>query len=227
MNATQADTVRMRESARNVMELVGRAVRQANYRLHVDAPLASPALDGTDGTGNGSTAVADVLVVRHDPVLQLGQANPRQGVETNCEGGTVTSNNNVNPTTGAIPANPVMVEYRFSVVNNTLVCQADPDLPTSAGAVVAENVENFQISYGIGNGTETIVNYVDQPSALQFTQVSAVRVSLLLRGPTPGVVPGGSQSITFNGLTETKTDGFLRQVVTSTFTIRNQTRWQQ
>lgn len=225
MNATQADTVRMRESGRNAMEVVGRALRSANFRLYVDGTLGAPALDGTDGAGTGVDAPADILVVRHDPARATGGApEDMQGSETNCEGDTVTASVVPDPATGQVAPNMNMVQYRFSVVGGSLVCQADPTKPTSDGVVVAENVENMQISYGIGDGAETVLRYVDSPSALEYAQVAAVRVSLLLRGPTKGLAVGG-QKVNYNGVEETKNDGYLRQVVTSTFTVRNQARW--
>lgn len=224
MNRTQSDTVRMQESARNAMDVLGKAARQAGYKLNVDYPLE---LDPVAGT-NGAAGASDVLVLRHDPAWVADTAvppNPLLGVETNCEGATVTSDNLPNAVTGAPPVNVNLVEYRFSVVNGKLMCSANPAAAADAGVVVADNIENMQVSYGIGNGNEAILNYTATPTALEFTRVSAIRVSLLVRGPSANVAVGGSQTYSFNGASETANDGHIRRVVTSTFTVRNQTRW--
>lgn len=227
MNRTQADQARMQESARNAMDVLGKALRQAGYKLNVDQPLAGDALEGTDGGGSGATAPPDSLVVRHDPAWVADSAvppNPLLGSESNCEGVTVVSDNLPDAITGAPPVNANMVEYGFVVEGGKLLCRADP-AATTGGVVVADNVENMQVSYGIGNGAEAILNYTDTPEPHEFAWVAAVRVSLLIRGPSPNLVTGAGQAYTFNGASVTSSDGHLRRVVTSTFTVRNQTRW--
>lgn len=227
MNRTQADQARMQESARNAMDVVGKALRQAGYKLNVDQPLGGDALEGSDGGGTGADAPPDTLVVRHDPAWVADTAVPPNvllGRESNCEGVTVVSNNLPDATTGAPPVNASMVEYGFVVEGGKLLCRADPTA-TTGGMVVADNVENMQVSYGIGNGAEAILQYTDAPEPHEFARVAAVRVSLLIRGPSPNIVTGGGQAYAFNGASVTSSDGHLRRVVTSTFTVRNQTRW--
>jgi type IV pilus assembly protein PilW len=225
MNSTQDDASRMQESGRNAMEILGRAIRQAGYQLDVDQDLSGNPMIGTDYGGSGPTAQADTLTVRHDPAWISDSSNPKKGQETNCEGAQVTSDNVVNTTTGARPANTRLVEYAFSVAGGRLLCKADASNPAVGGSVVADNIENMQIVYGIGNGSETILSYTATPSPTDWAHVTAVRVSLLVRGPTANLTPGNSQTYTYNGATVTATDGYLRQVYTSTFTVRNQARW--
>lgn len=227
MNRTQSDQARMQESARNAMDVLGKALRQAGYKLNVDQPLAGDAIEGVDGGGSGAAAPPDTLVVRHDPAWVLDTAvppNPLLGRESNCEGVTVVSDNLPDAVTGAPPVNISMVEYGFVVAGGKLLCRADP-ASGAGGVVVADNVENMQVTYGIGNGAEAILRYTDAPEPHEFARVAAVRVSLLIRGPSPNIVAGPSQAYTFNGASATSSDGHLRRVVTSTFTVRNQTRW--
>ncbi|WP_223470073.1 PilW family protein [Massilia soli] len=227
MNRTQADQARMQESARNAMDVLGKALRQAGYKLNVDQPLAADALEGVDGGGSGAAAPSDTLVVRHDPAWVRDTAvppNPLLGRESNCEGVTVASTNLPDAITGAPPVNTTMIEYGFVVEGGKLLCRADPTALTG-GVAVADNIERMQVSYGIGNGAEAILNYTDAPEPHEFARVAAVRVSLLIRGPSPNIVAGDGQAYTFNGEVVTSSDGHLRRVVTSTFTVRNQTRW--
>ncbi len=230
MNSTQTDVVRMQESARNGMDVIGKALRQAGYKLNVDKTLFDDPLGGTDGgvaPGPAGAELPDTVVVRHDPVWTADPAglNPLLGQENDCEGLAVVSNNMPDAITGVPPMNPNMVQYRFSVVDGALVCHNDPNDPVTGGAVVADNIEDMQISYGIGDGKEVILRYTSSPTAIEYTHVAAVRVSFLVRGPTPRLAVNGRQTLEYNGASITRTDGFLRQAYTSTFTIRNQTRW--
>jgi type IV pilus assembly protein PilW len=228
MNSTQSDMSRMQESGRNAMEILGKAVRQAGFRLDVDLDLPGEAIMGTDYGGTGPGAQADTLTIQHDPAWIADTSatpNPKKGQEINCEGAQVTSNNTVDPATGAASPNTQLVQYAFSVAGGRLLCKADASNPAVGGSVVAENIENMQITYGLGNGAETITSYTGQPGATEWGHVIAVRISLLVRGPTPNQTPNNSQTYTYNGATVTSTDGFLRQVYTSTFTVRNQARW--
>ncbi|WP_166879245.1 PilW family protein [Massilia mucilaginosa] len=225
MSVAQSDGVRMNESARNATDVMGRALRQAGYKLNVDAPLVPGPLGGTNDPGAGS----DVLIVRHDPswTSTAAATGLRTGQEANCEGATVDSNNPNDPGTGAPGTNVSQVVYQFRVVETQLKCFATDslDVDTSTGVVVAENIENMQVTYGIGTGAEAITAYIDGPDAAQYLQVSAVRVSLLVRGPSTKGVVGGTQSLDFNGAKVAIADGRLRSVVTTTFMVRNQTRW--
>jgi Type IV Pilus-assembly protein W len=208
------------------MEIIGKAVRQAGFRLDVKRDLyVNPAnnigaIFGTDGgTAGSATAPSDTLTIRHDPSWIAHATNPISGREANCAGGTVTSNNNVDTTTGVIPPNTAVVEYVFSINGTSLLCGAAAG---TAGGVVADNIERMQITYGLRDATGAITSYIAAPTAAQFAQVAAVQVSLLVRGPSVGITANNSQTYTYNGETVTSADGFLRQVYTSTFAVRNQ-----
>ncbi|WP_167227350.1 PilW family protein [Massilia rubra] len=228
MSVAQSDGVRMNESVRNAMDVMGRALRQAGYKLNVDMPLVPGPLSGADGGGAAQTAGSDILIVRHDPAWTATSAATglRSGSEVNCEGVTVASNNPNATGTGAPGPNVAQVVYQFRVVGTQLKCFATDNqaVNLTGGVVVAENVENMQVSYGIGSGNEVVTSYVNNPTQAEYGQVSAVRITLLVRGPsTKGVV--GVQSINFNGGVLAIADGRLRSVATSTFMVRNQTRW--
>lgn len=232
ISRTHDDLSRMEESGRNAMEIIGKAVRQAGFRLDVSKPLYIDttnnigAIIGTDGGGaafglvDAATAPSDTLTIRHDPSWVEDATNPISGSESNCAGATITSNNIVNTTTGVIPLNTAVVEYVFRV-SNTLRLLCGTAVGTTGGIVV-DNIERMQITYGLRDATGAITAYISAPTAAQFVQVAAVRVSLLVRGPSRGITTNNSQTYIYNGETVTSTDGFLRQVYTSTFTVRNQ-----
>ena len=235
VSRTHDDLSRMEESGRNAMEIIGKAVRQAGFRLniskqlYVDPTRNIAAIIGTDGGGaaagttGAATATSDTLTVRHDPSWVSDATNPIKGSENDCLGNTVVSNNDANATTGVVPVNTNVVEYAFRIAaTRGLQCNTVAANPAAGGTVVVDNIERMQITYGLTNSTGAITAYVAAPTAAQWASVAAVRVSLLVRGPSRGITANNSQTYTYNGESVTSTDGFLRQVYTSTFTVRNQ-----
>lgn len=249
LSRTHDDLSRMEESGRNAMEIIGKAVRQAGYRLDVSQPLYVAAnnigaIIGTDGggpapgTAGAAAAPSDTLTIRHDPVsMSVTNIGKFKGTEAGCVGNAVESDNDVDPTTGATPPNTIVVAYSFRINNLALRCNSAATNPAIGGTVVVDNIERMQITYGLRDATGAITAYlpaVDPTAAVpaagvasvataaQFAQVAAVTVSLLVRGPSTSITANRSQTYTYNGETVTATDGFLRQVYTSTFTLRNQ-----
>lgn len=241
MNRTHDDVSRMQESGRNAMEVLGNAIRQAGYRLDVDQFLYVDlvknigAIAATNGAGTGASALPDTITIRHDPTWVPDAANPVRGLEADCLGANVSTNtisiipnNTTFDNYGKRNVNPYLVEYGFRISSvsgiSYLYCNTVANNPATGGSAVVDNIENMQITYGIGDGAGKITSYKAVPSAAEFAQVAAVRVSLLVRGPTPNLAANRSQTYTYNGESVTKTDGYLRQVYTSTFTVRNQAK---
>jgi type IV pilus assembly protein PilW len=218
LSGTQQDLARMQESARNAMEVIGKAVRQAGYRIDVNNPFSGLAVSGSAGAEPGSDAgpnalpAPDTLTIRQDPA---------DGKEVDCEGHTVTSNIAPDPNTGEMMANTAMVQYKFSVSSDfKLMCKGEPNDDKAATGVMADNIENMQVEYGVSDGGERIIKYTATPTNDDFPHVSVIRVSLLVRSPNAGAAK--QQTYSYNGKTVTASDGHLRQVFTSTFKIRNQ-----
>ena len=232
INRTHDDVSRMQESARNAMEILGKAIRQAGYRLDVDQALYVdttkniPSIIGTNKTGTGASAAPDTITVRHDPTWVKSATNPVQGSEVNCQGDPVNSNNTTFDGFGKRIINTNLMEYSFRIfaVDGIpyLYCSSVASNPATGGTPLVDNIENMQLMYGIGDENGAITAYKAAPSASEFAQVTAVRVSLLVRGPSTNIATNKSQTYTYNGETVTATDGYLRQVYTSTFTLRNQ-----
>jgi type IV pilus assembly protein PilW len=234
ISRTHDDMSRMQESGRNAMEILGKAIRQAGYRLDPDQSLyIDPANDisalaGTDNGGTGAKAPPDTITVRHDPSWVPDATNPAKGSEVDCQGSLVESNNDTLDSFGNRVQNDLVVAYSFRIASvggiPSLYCNPVASNPATGGTPVVDNIENMQINYGIGNGNGSITFYKTAPTAAEFAKVAAVRVSLLVRGPSSNIAVNKSQTYNYNGESVTATDGFLRQVYTSTFTVRNQTR---
>jgi Tfp pilus assembly protein PilW len=205
----------MQESGRIAMDIIGKAIRQADYKLDYTASTlmkdsaSIAAIGGTNGAGNA----ADTLIIRHDPAPENNTGT--RGKEINCEGENVAF-----PKASTTSPDPTLVEYGFHISNNQLFCDATPISPLGGSAIV-DLIENMQITYGIKNSTKAITEYTPNPTADQLNNVVAIRVSLLIRSPSDNVRPD-QQIYSYNGSnTITSTDNRLRHVYTSTFTLRN------
>jgi type IV pilus assembly protein PilW len=150
---------------------------------------------GTALTGtDGASGAPDTITVQYDA---------QTGGEANCIG--------TNVATGLVTA-------AFAIDN-----VSDPPALTCNGTAVVPNIEDMQIEYGIDAGKDgNLEFYKSAPTGAEFGQVAAVRVSLLVRGPSTHVAADNTQSFKFNGADVTKTDGYLREVFNGTFTVRNQ-----
>jgi type IV pilus assembly protein PilW len=197
LGRTHGDVSRMQESGRTALEILGRSVRQAGSRSSPLVGFVGNALTATEGASNAPDAITVAYEVQ-------------DGGESDCLGNTVASGT---------------VTYVFAVDTGThsLTCTNGTG---AAAIVVMDNIDDMQIRYGVDtDGDGAIDAYrtgdlVTTPA--QLAQVAAVRVSLLVRGPTEAIAAMNTQTYKYNGNDVTKTDGVLRQVYTSTFTIRNQ-----
>lgn len=210
INRTTDDVSRMQESGRNALEIIGKAVRQAGYRSEYNTINSVPlknasgmvvtALSGVDGASNAP----DSITVNYESQQGYLVSGVSAGGETNCTGSAV----------GAGVNNTVLLTYAFAVTGTALTCN---------GTVVVDNIEDMQIDYGIYTTTPGVVSsYITAPTAAQLAQIVAVRVSLLVRGPSINTTTNGRQTYTYNGVQVVSADGYLRQVYAATFTVRNQ-----
>lgn len=202
LNRTHDDVSRMQESGRYALEILGRAIRQAGYRNNTDVEGNVPFVGAVAGTDAVSPA----------PDTITAQYTVQDGGELNCAGVNVASGR---------------VTYAFSVAGNQLLCSTiapAAGVAASGGVVVADNIESMQIMYGIDSTRDGVIDtYISAPTAAEFAQVAAVRVDLLVRGPTANVA-ANNQTYVFAASSVTPSDRFLRQVYTATFTVRNQAR---
>ena len=182
LNRTHDDVSRMQESGRHALEILGRAIRQAGYRANSEITFL--AAFPTNPSLAGMNGTPDSITARYAA---------QEGGEADC--------------TGANVAAGALVTYAFTVNGlRELICNNG-----AVNMVVADNIENMQITYGIDadrNGVIESYTVVPPATAALFGQVAVVRVNLVVRGPTPNAATGG--------------DGFLRQGYTATFTVRNQ-----
>jgi hypothetical protein len=166
--------------------------------------LPGQIVNGTDDNVNG----ADSIVFRYE--------GDGDGVIRDCLGG--------NP-----PGAGQFVVSSFNLsANNELQCVS---FNPAGGAGVQtqpliDNVENLQILYGIADSdTASAQSYLTAANvaADQWDDIVSVRISLLLRS-TEDNLTTKPQTYTFNGVAVTPGDRRLRQVFTSTVTLRNETR---
>jgi len=195
-SAFSHDLHRMQESGNSALDFMGFIIRQAGARSGTDySSYGLNYVNSIAGT-NGSAGVADTLTVKYEAA----------GGEIDFLGAAV------------VKGQPLT--YTFTVDMNTrqLFCNDG-----NANVVVAENIEDLQIQYGVDGNKDGVVDslYINAPTAAEFDRVLVVNVSLVVRASTPKSAANDSQTILINGVSQTKTDGFLRQVFSSSFMVRN------
>lgn len=91
-------------------------------------------------------------------------------------------------------------------------------------AEIAEGIENMQILYGIDADSNGIVeSYSAADAVANWNQVAAVRISLLVAGNDDNVATS-KQKYNYNGALVDAPDQRLRQVFTTTVSVRNRTQ---
>jgi type IV pilus assembly protein PilW len=96
----------------------------------------------------------------------------------------------------------------------------------NAAQEIADGIENMQIQYGLdttGDGVVDGSSYVTADAVTDWTQVAAVRISLLMVG-TDDNTATSNQTYNYNGAAVTAGDMKLRQVFTATVSVRNRTQ---
>jgi len=195
LSRTHSDVSRMQESGRVALEILGRSIRQAGAS-NANKGFTGDALTATEG----ASGAPDAVTVRY-----IAQ----EGGEVNCLGNTIDA--------GAT----VTFVFAVDTAARTLTCT---DGTGAAPVVVMDNVENMQITYGVDATRDGTIDSYQSATGLTPGQAAAARISLLVTGPTASVVPTSKQTYSYDSASVTKTDGLLRQVYTSTFTVRNQAR---
>jgi type IV pilus assembly protein PilW len=194
LDRAQGDLSRMQESGRIALEILGRPIRQAGARSDVAVTFSGTAIAATEG----ASGAPDTITVSYDA---------QEGGEVNCLGNTIA-------------AGPVIYAFSVDTANKALLCGDG----TGATVVAMDNIENMQITYGVDADHNGAIESYVTADGLSADQVAAVRVSLLVAGPTEAVVATNAQTYTYDGASVTKSDRFLRHVYTSTFTVRNQAK---
>lgn len=100
---------------------------------------------------------------------------------------------------------------------------------TAAGEELLGGVERFRLTYGVDidgdgdlDGAYQTAKQIDDSATIGWENVIAVRVDMLMRGDNDALVDAtAGQKLVFNGTVEKFTDGFLRQGMSSTVTVRN------
>jgi len=222
---TQDELSRMQESGRYALDVIGKAIRQSGYRLDIANPLSGNAIEGINGAGMGANAKPDTITLRRDPAWVKDAHNSLKGEEANCAGGVIISDNDLDPKTGSRPVNSQLLVTTFSIDKGELRCATISPSGKPTSAVLVSQIENLQIEYGIAPVKNGKVNSYESANAVKdFSLVSAVRVSLLVKGTLPNTAAGQKQTYSFNGETKAASDDYLRQVYTATFALRNPVR---
>jgi type IV pilus assembly protein PilW len=209
VSRVQEDNARIQESGRFALEILGRSIKQAG---HAEIPFtglkvgfSGTAIKGTDG----ASGAADTLTVQYD-----GATGDRD-----CEVGVVSI---------AAPVDTIIQNhFNLDAANAQLQCKGIIGAPSAApgtGAVghpLLENIEDFQVLYGIDTtGDQSVNQYVSLPA--DWNQVITTRVCVLIRSDQINIVPAGSTYLNCKGAAvDVPADKRLRRAFTETFNLRN------
>jgi type IV pilus assembly protein PilW len=93
----------------------------------------------------------------------------------------------------------------------------------AAGEELVDGIQDMQILYGVDTSNNNSVdNYVVASAVTDWSKVLAARISLLAQSYEANITTEGeNQNLTFNGAAVNTSDRRLRQVFTTTVTLRN------
>ena len=96
--------------------------------------------------------------------------------------------------------------------------------PMMVAELVASNIEDMQLQYGVNtvnNNVVTSVRFYDaDPTAVDWKNVASVRIWLLARSSEKDPGFSASQSFSYAGKQVTKSDGYQRQLFQQVVQIR-------
>lgn len=201
----QEDNARLQESGRYALEIIGRSIKQAG---HVEVPFTGfkVAFEGTAISGtNGAGGAADTLTVQYEGAVG----------DRDCEGAGVTA-------AGRIIQN----HFNLDSLNAQLQCKGDiSDIPPApaappSGQVLLDNVEDFQVLYGIDtSGDQSVDQYTEMP--VDWNQVVTTRICVLIRSEKLNVVSAGNYLNCSGTSVAIPSDRRLRRAFTATINLRN------
>lgn len=215
---TAQASARIQESGRYALDVIGRSLRQAGFKIVPSNPAAAlPTFSGTPVKGvNGTCPSGDIVTVQYDGVVG----------EQDCQAEDITAGQ--------------IVQHTFFIRDAALRCDAvrnttAPTPPTAcpaadAGEQLLENVEDLQVLYGIDTTSDASADrYTATPA--DWTQVVTARVCVLVRSDSDGIAPANSSYFNCDGALgtaandaarfSTGADTRLRRPFVATFTLRN------
>ncbi len=206
ISRVQESNARVQEGGRFALEILGRNIRQAG---HAEIPFTGikVGFTGVPVTGtDGASGKADTLTVQYDGAV--GDRDCAVGV-------------------AAVADTIIQNHFNLDTVNAQFQCKGTigaPPAAPGAGAVghpLLENVEDFQVLYGIDIVDDQSVNqYVSLP--VNWNQVIAARVCVLIRSDQINIVPAGGAYLNCKGVfVGVPADRRLRRAFTATFNLRN------
>lgn len=237
--STNTDFARMQQDARLAMHQLTFHIRMGGYappnaakanafRNRQMTTLSDYAVRGCNGgypedqtatpscsnTLTGSDAIDVTYVV--DPLNSAGDVGATVG--TDCTGAASTEADGIITNRFYVAVNP-------DTQQPELFCKGSSNAPAfpNAAQPLAENVESMDITYGVDTNDDKSIDQYDVPAseALNWDQVVAVRVCLIVRTANANIALKPQTFLNCRGEMEVAPDRRLRTAVTSTLMLRN------
>ena len=197
---------RIQETGRFALEAMAQSIRQAGFsgvnRNNTFTGVALVATNGTPASGSNPAGSDSITVSYADTV--------------DCAGQTVAGG---------------LLQNTYSLDSGTgrLMCQGNGGAAGSAAVVLADDVQEFQLTYGIDLATVGTANrpsaatmITSAPTVAQLAKAVFVRTCVLVRSRELGVTPTAQRYTDCGGSATLATDTRLRQRFVLTVLLRNQ-----
>jgi type IV pilus assembly protein PilW len=197
----QEDNARVQEAGKYALEVIGRSIKQAGANAEMNfSKTATSKLCNVAGTcvaiagTNGAAAAADTLTVQF--YANREELNGGAWIARDC--------------TGDAAALGTVVTNTFDVTGTDLRCTGSVAGVAKTQPLV-ENVEDFQVVYGIDKDTsvdpgyQSADQYVAAPTAAQWPKVVTARVCVRIQSANNGLTPSPQKYLNCAGALGTAT----------------------
>ncbi len=207
-----------------------------NRGLSIQPPYGPQASANVSVAASNGLAQGDIVLLsdcQQADIFQITNANPNSSGTVVHNTGSTTSPGNYNATDPGCPGANAHCLSKVYGADATLFgtqeisynigtgSEGEPALFRN-GLEFLDGVENLQILYGEDTDGDSVANYyVPASSVVDMLQVISVRFAVVVRSATDRLTDGANQTYSVLGTDVTAGDTRLRQVYTSTVTVRN------
>ena len=207
-----------------------------NRGLAIQPPYGPQASANVNVAAGNGLAQGDIVLLadcQQGDIFQISNANPDTGGTVVHNTGATTTPGNTNVTNPGCPGANAHCLSKVYGADATLFgtqeinynvgtgSEGEPALFRN-GLEFLDGVENLQILYGEDTDGDAVANYyVPANQVVDMLRVISVRFAVVVRSATDRLTDGANQTYAVLGTNVTAGDTRLRQVYTSTVTVRN------
>lgn len=204
--------------------------------LRLEPPYGPQASANVKVAAGNDLAQGDIVLLsdcRQADIFQITNANPAGSGTVVHNTGSTTTPGNYNATNPGCPgsnahclskvygADATLFQATQTTFNVGVGSEGEPALFRN-GVEFLDGIENFQVLYGEDTDGDSVANYyVPASSVADMNDVISVRFAVVVRSQDDRLTEGVNQTYNLLGNNITAPDTRLRQVYTTTVTVRN------